>query len=267
MQIIKKIMFAGMVLALSTAIYALLVDLRGIKRSVLRPTLDELGARLYAAVAEDAEKEALKHRYDEFVRKAERQEIPSPQIERVAADILNLSAADSVVSSREALSLLFMPPQASAAEPSDKPADILPPSTDIRIHINAPPHATLEVDELAERLQRLQTFHDEYKKWAQKDRAYRALRSSFAFTADSGLRVMVNPKLKTIMDRKSFEVMNRELASLESEQLLVWQPGDSLHSLAVAIGPDSTFIVKMKKAPQKRALFAPDAPANQAAGR
>jgi len=68
MQILRKIMFAGLVLALSTAIYALLVDLRGIKRSVLRPTLDELGARLYAAVAEDAEKEALKHRYDEFVR-------------------------------------------------------------------------------------------------------------------------------------------------------------------------------------------------------
>ncbi|OPZ67337.1 MAG: hypothetical protein BWY83_02642 [bacterium ADurb.Bin478] len=116
-------------------------------------------------------------------------------------------------------------------------------------------------------MQRLQTFHDEYKKWAHKDRAYRALRSSFAFTADSGLRVMVNPKLKAIMDRSSFEVMNRELALLESKQLLVWQPGDSLRSVAVTIGPDSTFIVKMKKAPQKQALFAPDSPAGQAAGR
>jgi len=267
MQILRKIMFAGLVLALSTAIYALLVDLRGIKRSVLRPTLDELGARLYAAVAEDAEKEALKHRYDEFVRKAERQEIPPPQIERVAADILNLSAADSVVSSREALSLLFMPPPASAAEPVEKPVDGPPPGADIHIHINAPPPERVDVDELAERLQRLQTFHDEYKKWAHKDRAYRALRSSFAFTADSGLRVMVNPKLKAIMDRSSFEVMNRELALLESKQLLVWQPGDSLRSVAVTIGPDSTFIVKMKKAPQKQALFAPDAPAGQAAGR
>ncbi|NLP09817.1 hypothetical protein GX408_05390 [bacterium] len=266
MQIIRKIMFAGLVLALSTAIYALLVDLRGIKRSVLRPTLDELGARLYAAVAEDAEKEALKRRYAEFVRKAERQEIPSPQIERMAADILNLSAADSVVSSRDALSLLFMPPPAFAAEPSGKPNDIPPPGADIRIHINTPPQARPDVDELADRLQRLQTFHDEYKKWAQKDRAYRALRSSFAFTADSGLRVMVNPKLKTYMDRESFEVMNRELASLERKQLLVWQPGDSLHSVAVAIGPDSTLILKVKNAPQKRALFAPPSPPSQAVG-
>jgi len=267
MQLFKKIMFAALVLALSTAIYALLVDLRGIKRSVLRPTLDELGARLYAAVAEDAEKEALKHRYNEFVAKAERQEIPPPQIERVAADILNLSAADSVVSSRDALSMLFMPSPVSAAESGNTPADILPPDADIRIHIDASPQARAEVDELAERLQRLQTFHDEYKKWAHQDRAYRALRSSFAFTADSGLRVIVNPKLRTIMDRKSFEVMNRELALLESKQLLAWQSGDSLHSVAVAIGPDTTFILKMKKTMQKRALVAPPPPASPSPGR
>jgi len=267
MQLIRKIMFAGLVLALSTAIYALLVDLRGIKRSVLRPTLDELGARLYPAVAEDTEKQVLRHRYDEFVRKAERHEIPPPQIERLAAHILNLSAADSVVSSRDALSLLFTPPPASAAEPSDKPVDILTPGTNLHIHLSTPPYAGADVAELADRLQRLQTFHDEYKKWAQKHRAYRALRSSFAFTADSGLRVMVDSKLKTIMDRKSFEEMNRELALLESKRLLVWQPGDSLHSVAVAIGPDSTFILKMKRTTQKRALFAPDRPVGRAAGR
>jgi hypothetical protein len=262
MQAVKRFFGAALVLLLSAAIYTLLVDGRGFKRSVLRPTLEALGDRLYAAVAEDSDKKILRSRYDEFMRKAVNQEIPPHQIERVAADILNLSKEDSVVSVRDALDLLLLPPPAIAAgePPPDGSAphaewSITAPAADARssgYREQVDPHA------IAERLQQLQAFQDEYKELARGNHAMRKHHAFYTFNADSGLRVVMDKDLDKSIREGVLPQLDQELAKLERKRLLTWKHREPRQRLTLSFGPDSTFYIKMQKLAKMKQLQPPD---------
>jgi hypothetical protein len=219
MLIVKRIGLGVLVLWLSTAIYLLLVDGRRIKKSLLRPTLEGLGKQLFAAVAEDDEKAKLKEQYDVFVYKAEKSEIPAQQIEQVAADILNLTKNDSVISSHDALGI-FLPSAANASVPETQPME---PTVQINPHVNLMPDEKLDPEALADRLRQVQAFHDEYKKIARHNKDVRAFRTQFTFCADSGLRVLVQDEAKAKILNGQLLEMSKELKDLEKKRLVSWQ--------------------------------------------
>jgi hypothetical protein len=252
MQTVKRIALGLLVLLMSTGIYMILVDSKGLKKSVLQPTLEALGNQLFAAVAEDDEKATLKNRYSEFVRQAVKQEIPTQQIEKVAAGILNLSMEESTLSSQDALHLLFLPPAVSAAGIGAGVSE-LPPVTDLadipgfRVGKSTGRVVRIDPDELAQRLERMKTFHDEYKKIAQKNHLFHQLRTHLMFSADSGLRVLINDDVKVMIKSDQFKDISREFADLEKKQLVRWQHRDSLNRYYDQFTSDSVFAAKIKK--------------------
>ncbi len=222
MQIVKRLGLGVLVLWLSTAIYLLLVDGRGLKKSVLRPTLEALGKQLFAAVAEDNEKEKLVEQYSDFIIRAEKREIPPQQIEQVAAEILNLTKEDSVISGRDALNIL-LPAEAHAAGFAEKQLSRTVMITPKAPNIGVATAGIMDPEALADRLRQIQAFHDEYKKISRHNKAIRDLRTQFTFCADSGLRVIVQDDAKAKILTGQLTTMSKELKELEKKRLLAWQ--------------------------------------------
>ena len=106
MTLVKKIGFALLVFFMSVGIFFLLSNNEQIKTNILRTSLELFGKELLAMVPEGNEKDLLVDRYNQFINKAENDEIPPEKIEKVAATILNLANQDSVISAEKAIDAL-----------------------------------------------------------------------------------------------------------------------------------------------------------------
>jgi hypothetical protein len=229
-----------------------MVDSKRLKKSVLRPTLEALGTQLFAAVQDDSDKSALKKEYEMFVSQAEQNEIPPAQIEKIAANILNLSSQDTVVSSKDAMRMILLPSTGVGvsrawAEGHEPPPDLgrgfPPPPPPPGEYGNAAEPANPQ--ELAERLQHLQSFSNDWKRIARRNREYPTYRTSIAFSADSGLRVVVNSEIRKVIKEKEWADMERGLRELERNRLIHWQKSSDGGNMMYRISTDSLLTRKL----------------------
>lgn len=244
MQFVKRAALAVLVLVISSAIYMVMVDSKGLKKSVLRPTLETLGTQLFAAVRDDSEKKVLKKEYEDFVTQAEQNEIPPAQIEKIAANILNLSSQDTLVSSKDAMAMILLPPAGLGPSDSRRDGGQPPPPPPRGFYGSGPEPANPQ--ELAERLQHLQSFNNEWKKIVKRDRRYPNYRGSIAFSADSGLRVVVNSEIQQLVKEREWAEMERGLRELEKNRLLHWQKWSDGHNRIYRLSADSLLTRKLQ---------------------
>ena len=236
MNTLKRFTLGLLVLALSSSIYFLFVSDKKMKQSLLRPTLEAMGSQLFAAVQDDEEKKVLKEEFDKFIVKAENEEIPPEEIEKVAAKILNFGTRDTVISSRAAKNIFalssdyaimqpFMMPEATTfvddgelpgARDSQPPPIKSPPSERMR-------KRDMGKKELAERLKNLHQFQIILKQYAQSDTSLQPLRGRIFFQADSGLQVVIDANVKQIPEMHKRLEIQRHIRELEREKLLRWQ--------------------------------------------
>jgi len=232
MQFIKNVLLAIFVLILSAAIFFFLVKDQQFTDDILKSTLQLFGDDLMAMVPDGEEKELLKKKYDEFLHKADQEELPPEEIERVAAVILNLTTQDTVVQAEDALSALNLnnedliytpkvpfPKQAPEKRIFDKISKKdRPPRLE--------PFDWNEEDkrEMAERLTKVKDFHKKIHKRIQHDTTLKALQNQVLFNADSGLTVALNIRLKEDMAMLAEDkALQEQMEMLEKENILIWK--------------------------------------------
>ena len=220
--------FVGIaVVAISAAIVFLLMRDQKAKEDVLHASLSLLGERLLAMVPAGEDKVALKERYEEFMQKADRQEVPPEKIELVAAEILNASTTEQTICPEDAELLLSfaVEEQAEAKCEGEELAkakvclDKVDTETEAAPHLeepSVPPAADFVV--LGQRLQDMVNVSMELKKAVQEDSLHRDL---FVFHADSGLRLLADEKLRT---RIELAKLRRKIGELEKKRMVMWSP-------------------------------------------
>ncbi len=231
MNWLRKIALTMLVLGISTAIFLLMVSDKQTKKEVLRPTLEALGTQLFNAVRDDSEKHELEKNYQLFVNRAEAQEIPPEQVEDVAAQILNLSSKDSLISSREALALLTIEAPTVVVKVDSPGQDgyhinIAAPVAEANpIVFKRPPKMgrTYTPEEMAERLRSMQSFQIQMEKLARVSDKKHTIRQKYYFSpTDSGLTVRVDATLRDALGDENSDLA-RKLKELEKKRWLEWE--------------------------------------------
>ena len=231
MRLIKNVIVAFFVLIISAAIFFFLVKDQQFTDDILRSTMQLFGEDLMAMVPEGEEKELLKKKFDEFLQRADKEELPPEEIERVAAVILNLTTQDTIVQADEALSALnfknqdyIYPPtvpfprQASEMKSVGKRAKGIRPLRPERFDWNEE-----EKKEIADRLVKVKDFHVKLHKRMQHDSTFKALPKKIMFNSDSGLTVALNLDLKDDFHFEFDPSFLAEMEALEKEKILVWK--------------------------------------------
>ncbi|MBN1465608.1 hypothetical protein JXA02_07610 [candidate division KSB1 bacterium] len=184
MNILKNIIIAFVVLALSVGIFFLLIKDQDVKNNILRSTLEMFGDELLAMVPEGQERDALAKRIDDFILKAENNEISEEQVQVTLARALNMQMAPEKPSPQELRTLLEVSldttQEQRIREFRGEKGRERKSQSDIR------------ADRLARNYQEMVDLRNELQKMCQEDSACRALYQRAMFVADDGLRFLVD---------------------------------------------------------------------------
>lgn len=222
MEILKKTSFTLLVLIISAGIFFLLVKDQQVKENILRKSLDLFGDQLLAMVPDGIQKNALEKRYQEFINKADNNEIPTKDIEKVAANILNLTTQDTLVSAETAMNALAVIQEDtnSVPVPENKSRKIISIS---KWPQRKPGKAQLSQRRLlAEKLQRLQEFKKQLDIVCQMDSSLDSLRTRVVFMADSGLKAAISVRFQESLDAHQSKEIKKQLHELEKARMIEW---------------------------------------------
>ena len=229
-KLLRNIGFGVIVIALTAVIFFIVVENKKVKRDVLEYSLDLLGSKLFSMVPESADKKALKEKYDKFMQQAVQREVPPEQIEVVAANILNVSNMDTILTLEQAeavLNLSLETPLQIKLEngewiesKGEKGSAALAPIP--RAPKKQIAHETW--DSLGERLSSMYQFNENIQEIIRENiERQRDLRQHMQYRFDSGLRLALDEKLRTRFDRREFRRLTRDLKRLEEKELLEWR--------------------------------------------
>ncbi|MBN2001649.1 hypothetical protein JW935_29175 [candidate division KSB1 bacterium] len=219
MQLIKKVAVGFLVLALSFGIFYIFQKDRKIQKNMLRTTLSLFGDELLAMVPDGASKAKLQQRYKEFMREADNNQVSPAEIEHVAAKILNLTGKNTEIDPQEALAVLEYDP----VMPEPKKSLLESEYTFADEPISARPvldHG--ERERLAERLREMHELKLELN-MILSDSGHFYISPNLQFTADSGLRVSVSPRLKAMLVSCENPELKERILRLEQEKVLQWK--------------------------------------------
>lgn len=222
MEILKKISFTFLVLVISTGIFFLLVKDEQVKKDILHKSLDLFGDQLLAMVPDGVQKTTLEKRYQEFMEKADKNEITTKDIEKVAANILNITTHDTLVSAETAMNVLAVIPEDTITRPApiNEPRKIISiPKWPRRKQTD---DMLLKRRLLAKKLQQLQEFKKQLDIACQMDSSLDSLRTRVVFLADSGLKAALSVKFKDALNPHQSLKIKQQIELLEKEKMLEW---------------------------------------------
>jgi|GEM_PF-2909301 len=246
MKVIKNILVGFLVLILSAAIFFIMVKDQQVKDNILSSSLQMFGDDLLAMVPEGEQKEVLRQKIDDFMVKADRNQVAPEEIEQVAADILNLTVQDTLLPPEEVIQIFELDEKPQRSVKTERPPQPVPPVfTKVfkrdRFKWGPPPHYKWDEKKknaLASQLQEMKDLHWEMQNLWQKDSTLKHLRRQVVFQADSGITVALDVSLKKKLDFKSDEDLQKQIEKLERQQRLIWRHipppppgGDPLQSL------------------------------------
>ena len=226
-KIFKDIGFFIIVLALAGLVFWLLHVEKETSQNALESALRLLGEDLLTKVQSTEEQDSVKQMYDEFLEDAVQKRVPPEKIEQLAANILNLSKVDTMISPEQAeaimaISLAPMPHMESY--PSICEDSI--PSAPISV-----PHPVLpsqefsarEWEELGERIKTLHSVNRDLRKSREEKRKERKEREEdlqVEFNLKDNLKLKVSPRIyDLIVDSQLY----RSLEVLEDSDIVEWE--------------------------------------------
>lgn len=234
MALFKKTLVTIFVLAVSITIFYFLVNDQGLKANILRTTLDLFGKQLFALVPDGEQKEKLQLLYGNFMHKAETDQVPPEEVERVAATILNLTNQDAPIPADAAISALAFSfsdlpsPPGDAVFPAPKPETW---TTGWRRTWEKHDHR-----ELAERLRSMNDFNFQVRQVFPKD-SVRQVKQQFFFVADSGLCVAMDVEMQRKLAQEKAEKLLQSINEMDKKNWVLWQKQFELKNLENTIRP------------------------------
>ncbi len=216
MQLVKKSAIGLLVLVLSFGVFYLFQKDNSVKNDVLRAALSVFGDELFAMVPEGEQKAKLVQRYKDFIRKAENQQVSPQQVEHVAAGILNLTGQKTEIDAGEAIAALDFDHQLPGknGKLQDPPAGVSPAPH--------PAWGETEREQLAHNLLEMHKLKVELDMVIHDSGAV-SVYPNVLFTADSGLRVSISPRIKDVLVSHRHPQLEGRMERLEREKRLQWE--------------------------------------------
>ncbi len=218
----KNVFMCLGVLLLSAAILYFLIQDKQTQEDVLQASLSMFGERLLAMIPQQSEKDSVQQKYDEFMRKAEEQEVDPEKIEIVAAEILTASTTDEPLPAEDAIALLDYALGTSSTTDSLAMGITMMPEVPVPIDdmdpiLPPPPPRPKAYVELGKTLKELNEFTIVLEKAMQEDSATIKM---FAIQVDSGIKIVLDDAMKEkFLEKKSLE-LEQKLKEVERMQLL-----------------------------------------------
>ncbi|HPG40451.1 MAG TPA: hypothetical protein PLP19_05070 [bacterium] len=231
MKVIKNILVGFLVLILSAAIFFIMVKDQQVKDNILSSSLQMFGDDLLAMVPESEQKEVLRQKIDDFMVKADRNQVAPEEIEQVAADILNLTVQDTLLPPEEVIQIFELDEKPQRSVKTERPTQPVPPVFNKvfkrdRFKWGPPPQYKWDEKKknaLASQLQEMKDLHWEMQNLWQKDSTLKHLRRQVVFQADSGITVALDVNLKKKLNFESDEDLQKQIEKLERQQRLIWR--------------------------------------------
>lgn len=203
------------VLALSSGIFFLLIQDQDVKNNILRSTLEMFGDELLAMVPEGQERDALSKRIEDFILKAEKNEISQDQVQVTLARALNMQMAPEKPSPQELRSLLDASLDTSQERRVRQLREKSHPERKIQYDIQA--------DRLARNYHEMVDLRNEIQKICQEDSSCRAFYQRAMFVADDGLRLLVDSSLAKQYIFTNHPDLRRRLEEMSDDDLVKFE--------------------------------------------
>lgn len=229
-NLLKKIGFVLLTLVLTIGIYWLVFVDKATRQDALEYSLNLLGKKLLAMVPDTADKQPVQMLYDQFVKQAKYQEISPERIERVAANIMNLSNIDTAITPQQAEAILRWslaePLRATASDESTVVILDQPIAPEAIVVVPPPPPRPRpeELKKTGERIKALYMFNLAMQK-AMEDKQQRTgdRRLHVMYHVDDGLKIVIDPKFKFQFSSPENKQLHLTMQRLEKEKQLIWQ--------------------------------------------
>jgi len=222
MRVFKNLLSLFFILLLSTAIFMIVNQDKKVTHDILTTTLKMFGDDLLALVPEGEQRNLLADRFQDFVNRAEADQVPPDQIEYVAATILNLSNTERSFTSDEILSVLQMDESDAQDTVIFRTIELPPPPPARSAFRKRPPMTRKEKIELAERLAELEQFQARIKKISSNDSSLQNFRQHVFFTSDSMIKVAIKNGYRDKEFLRHRPGIERQLSELEEQELVEW---------------------------------------------
>ncbi|MDZ7320012.1 MAG: hypothetical protein ONB11_12700 [candidate division KSB1 bacterium] len=228
---LKRVGFVVLTLALTAGIYWLVFVDKAIRQDALEYSLNLLGKKLLAMVPDTADRKPVQMMYDQFVAQAKQQEIPPERIERVAANIMNLSNSETAITPQQAEAILRWSLAESLkvvrsgestvviAIPNAAPeAIIVPPPPPL------PKAKPEDLKKAGERIKAMYAFNIAVQK-AIEERQQQSggPQPKIVYHVDDGLKIVVDPKIKYQLASPKHKQLYVTMQRMEKEKQLIWQ--------------------------------------------
>lgn len=202
--------------------------------NALGNSLDFIGSKLNAMVAEPSEKEEIVKVYGDFKKKVLDKQVPPAQVESIAANILNLSNSGVTITPSQAENILqsgfVFGMKSDSAMIDSLRYKLGDPEIPIVSFVPEPrkPVQEEELVELGIRLGKIHEFdikiHETLKdRFGDKRKERKELLRHMRYDSKNGLKLMVDPQAKERVAPKEFAELDKELGLLQKEKILVYQ--------------------------------------------
>ncbi len=223
---LKNIGFIFLVMVISIGIYWFLYLDKSESQDALDQALNILGEKLLAMVPEKEGREGVEITYKQFMENADQQKIPSESIEKMAAQILNLSNEQKKLTPEQAKEIIRASQYAPVIGPAKSSGYSVASNTHPKAGLPKPP-SPQALEDLGKRIRIIAQFNQDFKKELKAEQQDKM--QEFQFRIDNDLRIRMDRTLKNKIHQREYQRLARDLRSLEKKQILVWQslPNDS----------------------------------------
>jgi len=215
-------------------IFFLVRDHKDDLSNALDNSLDFIGSKLNAMVAEPSEKEEIVKVYDDFKKKVKDKQIPPDQVESIAANILNLSNSGVTITHDQAENILqygyVIGVKSDSVLIDSLRYNLSDPEIPI-VSLGVEPREPVKDEELVELSLRLGKIHEFDKKmhetmkdrFRDKRKERREFLRHMRYDSQNGLRLMVDSQAKEQVASEEYAELDKELGLLQKEKILVYQ--------------------------------------------
>ena len=213
MKSLKKLGFFVVTLVLTAFIFWLIFMDKQSKTDALDYTLGLLGDKLVAMIPNESGRKSVQEKFGDFVKQAKEQKVSPEQVEHVAANILNLSNAETELTSEQAEAVMDL----SLATP------LITSQGDCEIEVPSPPPPPEKWQNLEKRIQYVYEFNDKMREVIKKDSKKNSkLAEQYHIQVQNGLIMAMHENMKVKFSDMEVDKLQDELKQLENDQIIIW---------------------------------------------
>jgi hypothetical protein len=213
MKSLKKLGFFVITLVLTAFIFWLIFMDKQSKTDALDYTLGLLGDKLVAMIPNESGRKSVQEKFGDFVKQAKEQKVSPEQVEHVAANILNLSNAETELTSEQAEAVMDL----SLATP------LITSQGDCEIEVPSPPPPPEKWQNLEKRIQYVYEFNDKMREAIKEDSENKSrLAEQYHIQVQNGLIMAMHENMKIKFSNMEADKLQDKLKQLEEDQIVIW---------------------------------------------